>query len=170
MLYFWNPDDSLIPNMMIDTSPWSSCSRRSPWSPWSPCSSHTFSSTGPSVSPFRDFYSRFEPDNGLIGFQDAWGKCWNYTWVGALCDNTDCVKDISGFLCFDWKVEYFTVRPQTSHLLNHNVFMMFEVHQNHNHGVRPKSHKHKIPYMGFCASIWDNVRHHCHPHHHHTEK
>ena len=34
MLYFWNPDDSLIPNMMIDTSPWSSCSRRSPWSPW----------------------------------------------------------------------------------------------------------------------------------------
>ena len=40
MLYFWNPDDSLIPNMMIDTSPWSSCSRRSPWSPWSPCSSH----------------------------------------------------------------------------------------------------------------------------------
>ena len=35
--------------MMIDTSPWSSCSRRSP------CSSHTFSSTGPSVSPFRDF-------------------------------------------------------------------------------------------------------------------
>ena len=29
MLYFWNPDDSLIPNMMIDTSPWSSCSRRS---------------------------------------------------------------------------------------------------------------------------------------------
>ena len=55
MLYFWNPDDSLIPNMMIDTSPWSSCSRRSPWSPWSPCSSHTFSSTGPSVSPFRDF-------------------------------------------------------------------------------------------------------------------
>jgi len=55
MLYFWNPDDSLIPNMMIDTSPWSSCSRRSPWSPWLPCSSPTFSSTGPSVSPFRDF-------------------------------------------------------------------------------------------------------------------
>jgi len=43
---------------------------------------------------------RFEPDNGLIGFQDAWGKCWNYTWVGALCDNTDCVRDISeGFKC-----------------------------------------------------------------------
>ena len=56
MLYFWNPDDSLTPNMMIDTSPWSSCSRRSPWSPWLPCSSHTFSSTGPSVSPFRDFF------------------------------------------------------------------------------------------------------------------
>ena len=56
MLYFWNPDDSLIPNMMIDTSPWSSCSRRSPWSPWLPCSSPTFSSTGPSVSPFRDFF------------------------------------------------------------------------------------------------------------------
>ena len=47
MLYFWNPDDSLIPNMMIDTSHWSSCSR------WSPCSSHTISSTLPSVSPFR---------------------------------------------------------------------------------------------------------------------
>ena len=56
MLYFWNPDDSLIPNMMIDTSPWSSCSRRSPWSPWLPCSSPTISSTGPSVSPFRDFF------------------------------------------------------------------------------------------------------------------
>ena len=52
MLYFWNPDDSLIPNMMIDTSPWSSCSRRSP------CSSHTFSSTGPSVSSFRDFSNK----------------------------------------------------------------------------------------------------------------
>ena len=52
MLYFWNPDDLLSPNMMIDTSPWSSCSRRSPWLP---CSSHRISSTGPSVSPFRDF-------------------------------------------------------------------------------------------------------------------
>ena len=30
MLYFLNLDDSFIPNMMIDTSPWSSCSR---WSP-----------------------------------------------------------------------------------------------------------------------------------------
>ena len=27
MLYFWNPDDLLIPNLMIDTSPRSSCSR-----------------------------------------------------------------------------------------------------------------------------------------------
>ena len=52
MLYFWNPDDLLIPNMMIDTSPWSSCSHRSPWFL---CSSLNFSSTGPSVSPFRDF-------------------------------------------------------------------------------------------------------------------
>ena len=52
MLYFWNPDDLLIPNLMIDTSPWSSCSR---WSPWLPCYGHTISSTGPSVSPFRDF-------------------------------------------------------------------------------------------------------------------
>ena len=43
----------LIPNMMIDTSPWSSCSRHSPWLP---CSSHTISSTGPSLSPFRDFF------------------------------------------------------------------------------------------------------------------
>ena len=53
MLYFWNPDDLLSPNMMIDTSPWSSCSR---WSPWLPCSSYKISSTGPSVSPFRDFW------------------------------------------------------------------------------------------------------------------
>ena len=53
MLHFWNPDDLLIPNMMIDTSPWSSCSCLSPWLG---CSGHTFSSTGPSVSPFRDFW------------------------------------------------------------------------------------------------------------------
>ena len=51
---FLNPDDLLIPNMMIDTSPWSSCSPRSPWLA---CSGHTFSSTGPSVSPFRDFFT-----------------------------------------------------------------------------------------------------------------
>ena len=76
MLYFWNPDDSLIPNMMIDTSPWSSCSR---WSPWSPCSSHTFSSTGPSVSPFRDFffsYGRHDIRNENIG--SAFFKQWVY--------------------------------------------------------------------------------------------
>ena len=32
-------------------------------------------------------------------------------------------------------------------------------------GVHPNSHKHFIPYMGFCASIWNSVRHHCHHHH-----
>ena len=53
LLYFWNPDDSLIPNMIIDTSPCSSCSR---WSPWLPCYSNTISSAGPSVSPFWDFF------------------------------------------------------------------------------------------------------------------
>ena len=53
MLYFWNPHDLLIPNMMMDTSPWPSCSSQSPWLP---CSGHTISSTGLSVSPFRDFY------------------------------------------------------------------------------------------------------------------
>ena len=43
-------------------------------------------------------------------------------------------------------------------------------HRHHRHrGVHPKSHKHKIPYMGFCASIWDSVRHHCHRHHHHHD-
>ena len=36
-------------------------------------------------------------------------------------------------------------------------------------GVHPNSHKHFIPYMGFCASIWDSVRHHCHHHHHHHD-
>ena len=56
MLYFWNPDDLLIPNLMIDTSPWSSCSRKSPWLD---CSGHTISFTGPSVSPFRDFLFLF---------------------------------------------------------------------------------------------------------------
>ena len=38
--------------MMIDTSPWSSCSCQSPGLP---CFGHTISSTGPSVSPFWDF-------------------------------------------------------------------------------------------------------------------
>ena len=36
-------------------------------------------------------------------------------------------------------------------------------------GVHPNSHKHFIPYMGFCASIWDSVRHHCHHHHNHHD-
>ena len=36
-------------------------------------------------------------------------------------------------------------------------------------GVHPNSHKHFILYMGFCASIWDSVRHHCHHHHHHHD-
>ena len=40
----------------------------------------------------KDF--RFEPDSGLLAFEDRFGKCWNLTWVGALCD--ECVKDISG--------------------------------------------------------------------------
>ena len=44
--------------MMIDTSPWSCCSR---WSPWLACSGHTISSTGPSVSPFRDFFRESSP-------------------------------------------------------------------------------------------------------------
>ena len=39
-----------------------------------------------------------------------------------------------------------------------------------NDGVHPNSHKHFIPYMGFCASIWDSVRHHCHHHHHHDHQ
>ena len=40
---------------MIDTSPWS------PWSTWLPCFGHTISSTGPSVSPFRDFFYQISP-------------------------------------------------------------------------------------------------------------
>ena len=47
---------------MIDTSPWSSCSCLSPWLG---CSGYTFSSTGPSVSPFRDFF--FQPSQyGIV--------------------------------------------------------------------------------------------------------
>ena len=61
MLYFWNPDDLRIPNMMIDTSPWPSCSRQSHWLP---CSGHTISSTGPNVSPFRDFLKGDGNDGG----------------------------------------------------------------------------------------------------------
>jgi len=37
--------------------------------------------------------TRFEPDAGLIAFEDRFGKCWNLTWVAALCDQ--CVQDIS---------------------------------------------------------------------------
>ena len=72
MLYFWNPDDLLIPNLMIDTSPWSSCSRKSPWLD---CSGHTISSTGPSVSPFRDFFL-------FIGhfIHLNWKISWSYNW------------------------------------------------------------------------------------------
>ena len=78
MLYFWNPDDSLIPNMMIDTSPWSSCSSQSPWLP---CSGHTVNSTGPSVSPFRDFLNVHKKDAKQIitkpYFGDPACKIWD---------------------------------------------------------------------------------------------
>lgn len=37
--------------------------------------------------------TRFEPDAGLIAFEDRFGKCWKLTWVAALCDQ--CVQDIS---------------------------------------------------------------------------
>jgi len=37
--------------------------------------------------------TRFDPDAGLIAFEDRFGKCWNLTWVAALCDQ--CVQDIS---------------------------------------------------------------------------
>ena len=40
----------------------------------------------------KDF--RFEPEAGLLAFEDRFGKCWNLTWVGALCDK--CFQDISG--------------------------------------------------------------------------
>ena len=48
---------------MIDTSPWSSCSRQSPWLP---CSGHMISSTGQSVSPFRDFYTHIHCCSGFL--------------------------------------------------------------------------------------------------------
>ena len=47
---------------MIDTLPWSSCLRQSPWLP---CTSHTISFTGPSVSPSQDF-SFFKCDKQTI--------------------------------------------------------------------------------------------------------
>ena len=45
----------------------------------------------------------------------------------------------------------------------------YDDYDDHRHydGASPNSHKHFFPYMGSCASIWDNVRHHCHHHHHH---
>ena len=54
---------------MIDTSPWSSCSRRSPWLP---CSGHRISSTGPSVSPFRDFSSFPAATAALACLHTSW--------------------------------------------------------------------------------------------------
>ena len=48
---------------MIDTSSWSSCSRKSPWLA---CSGHTISSTGPSVSPFRDFFVDFRRSYAIV--------------------------------------------------------------------------------------------------------
>ena len=68
MLYFWNPNDSLIPYKMIDTSPLSSCSRRSSRSP---CSGHRIISTGPSVSPFQDFSQSTESSNAGVDGEDA---------------------------------------------------------------------------------------------------
>ena len=64
---------------MIDTSPWPSCSRQSPWLP---CSGHTISSTGPSVSPFRDFFTASASTGlsdlflkGLFSSQVGLGAC-----------------------------------------------------------------------------------------------
>ena len=45
-------DQKILMTPLIDTSPWSYCSRQSSWLP---CSGHTISSTEASVSPFRDF-------------------------------------------------------------------------------------------------------------------
>ena len=69
-------------------------------------------------------------------------------------------------------------RPQIQHPDHHFLHHHHDYdHYNHDHpndhyGASRKSHTHKIPYMGFCASIWDNVRHHCHHHHyyHHIQK
>ena len=51
---------------MIDT--WSSCSYQSPWLP---CSGHTISCTGPSVSPFRDFFIQLFWDENWLGMWSA---------------------------------------------------------------------------------------------------
>ena len=56
-------------------------------------------------------------------------------------------------------------RSYHDHQVDHHVDRHFDRHV----GVHPKSHKHFIPYMGFCASIWDIVRHHCHHHHDHQK-
>ena len=53
MLYFWNPNDSLISNMMMIPTPSPSCSY------WSPFFGHRINSRGPSVSPFS-WFSRYE--------------------------------------------------------------------------------------------------------------
>ena len=65
MLYFWNPDNSLIPNMMIDTSPWSSCSRRSPWLP---CSSHKIC-FGPPTAESKNLKNHVNFDVGDLFFR-----------------------------------------------------------------------------------------------------
>ena len=88
MLYFWNPDDLLIPNMMIDTSPWSSCSRQSPWLP---CSGHTISSTGPSVSPFRDFLVTILPQNTSF--------MWSWTVMTSECLKIQRLQSRNSQLC-----------------------------------------------------------------------
>ena len=71
MLYFWNPDYSLISNMMIDSSSWSCWSRRSLWSHWLFSSVHTIQG--------RE-YHRFG-----IFFIPIW-PCWKFyqqdKWVG----------------------------------------------------------------------------------------
>ena len=58
----------------------------------------------------KDF--RFEPDAGLIAFEDRFGKCWNLTWVGALCD--ECVQDISGNFFFFKRYVGFPFLEQVS--------------------------------------------------------
>ena len=57
-------------------------------------------------------------------------------------------------------------------LADHNVHDDDEENNDDEHdeyGASPNSHKHFFPHMGFCTSIWNNVRHHCH-HHHHIQK
>ena len=76
-----------------------------------------------------------------------------------------------------WRVckSHFFARQWTPYNHQANVISFVnDAHQGYDDGeggvgVHPKSHKHLIPYMGFCASIWDSVRHHCHHHHHHHD-